>query len=354
MFDANALARPNIRALKPYSSAREEFTGTAEVFLDANENSLGSPAGLTLNRYPDPMQRELKKALTGLYRVPAESIFVGNGSDEAIDLLMRVFCRPDADEIIICPPTYGMYRVAADVNDVLVRDVPLTEAFGLNVEKIVESIRPSTKLIFICSPNNPTGNAVDREQILSIVRVANSLVVVDEAYGDFYDGPSLIDAIAGHPNLVVLRTLSKAYGLAAARIGLACADPSVISLLNRAKPPYNVNGLSQEAALAALREHRATEKIVIQIRSEREMLRDLLDKLPIVATVFPSDANFLLVRFQGSSLVYQDLLRRGIVVRDRSREYGCSDCLRITVGARAENECLLRALEDISKGSALL
>ena len=354
MFDANALARPNIRELKPYSSARDEFTGKAEIFLDANENSLGSPAGLALNRYPDPLQRELKTALTGLYNVSAESIFVGNGSDEAIDLLMRVFCTPGADEIIICPPTYGMYRVAADVNDVTVRDVPLNDDFGLDVEKIVESIKPSTKLIFICSPNNPTGNAADRERVLRIVGRANSLVVVDEAYGDFYEGSTLIDAIAEHPNLVVLRTLSKAYGLAAARVGLAFADASVISLLNRAKPPYNVNGLSQQAALDALRERNAVGQRVVQIRRERERLREQLGRLRAVDTVFPSDANFLLVRFANASTTYHELLRRGIVVRDRSREYGCSNCLRITVGTRAENERLLGALEDISNDSALI
>lgn len=350
MFDAYSLARPNIRDLKPYSSARDEFTGHADVFLDANENAFGSPIAANLNRYPDPLQRELKSAIAERYGVATDSIFVGNGSDEAIDLLVRVFCSPAADEIIVCPPTYGMYRVTADVNDVGLREVPLTPEFHLDADGIRGAVTTATKLIFICSPNNPTGNAFDREQILSIASDVNAIVIVDEAYGDFYEGPSLVGSVAHQPNLVVLRTLSKAYGLAAARVGLAFADPAIISLLNKAKPPYNVNELSQKAAIEAISQHGKVSAMTRQIRTERERLRAELPRLRIVQEVFPSDANFLLVRFTGPLEVYRELVRRGIVVRDRTREYGCADCLRITVGTPQENDRLLEALKEISAG----
>lgn len=348
MFDARALARQNIRDLKPYSSARDEFTGVAEILLDANENAFGSPCEMGLNRYPDPLQRELKKALAEMYAVGPASIFVGNGSDEAIDLLIRVFCTPGQDELIICPPTYGMYRVAADMNDIAVRELPLTADFALDGTAILESMTTSTKLIFLCSPNNPTGNAMEASEILRIARTVNSLVIVDEAYGDFYEGKSLIEATAQHPNLVVLRTLSKAFGLAAARVGIAFADPSVISLLNKAKPPYNVSGLSQQAAICAIREIGSVSETISQIRTERERLSLELAELGVVERVFPSDANFLLVRFADARLIYQELLTHRIVVRDRSHEHGCGDCLRITVGTRPENDRLLNAIREVS------
>lgn len=349
MFDPKTLARQNILDLRPYSSARDEFTGDAEVFLDANENAFGSPDEMALNRYPDPLQRELKQALAERHGIAPGSIFVGNGSDEAIDLLIRIFCTPGRDEIVICPPTYGMYRVAADVNDVKVREIPLTAKFALDVDLILESMRTATKLIFLCSPNNPTGNALDTDEILRLAASVNALVVVDEAYGDFYEGKSLIGLIPQYPNLVILRTLSKAFGLAAARVGLAFADPVIISLLNKAKPPYNVSGLSQQAAIHAVREIGSVMRTVAQIRTERERLRAELTLLSVVESVFPSDANFLLVRFADAKAVYGELLTHKIVVRDRSREHGCHNCLRITVGTLDENERLLEAIRNYSR-----
>lgn len=352
MFDPTALARPNIVRLKPYSSAREDFVGVAEVYLDANENSLGSPVDPPLNRYPDPRQTELKRLLAARDGVPADSIFVGNGSDEVIDLLIRVFCEPRVDEILICPPTYGIYRVAADVNDVAVREVPLTSDFQLDVDRIVAEVTSKTKLIFICSPNNPTGNLMGMEEIVTLASGTDRIVVVDEAYIDFAQGGSMVGRLVRFPNVVVLRTLSKAYGLAAARVGIGYGDPALIALLEKAKPPYNVSGLAQAAAVEALRAKDDVNEFVRELRRNRERLRSELEKMRVVETVFPSDANFLLVRVTDSAELYRSLIGRGIVVRDRSREFGCENCLRITVGNSLENQRLIDAIKEYSQEAA--
>jgi histidinol-phosphate aminotransferase len=352
MFDALSLARPNIRDLEPYSSAREDFCGTADVFLDANENSLGSPIEGQFNRYPDPLQREIKELLSKRDNVAANSIFVGNGSDEAIDLLLRVFCEPGKDEIIICPPTYGMYKVAADINDVSVKLVPLDKSFQLETRAILDALTPTTKLIFICSPNNPSGNAMNPEDITIVAREADAIVVIDEAYAEFADASSLVAQIKRLPNILILRTLSKAYGLAAARIGIAYADTPIIDLLNKAKPPYNVSGIAQEVAVKALRAEPNVETAVRTIRDERERLSTELRKTECVDTVFPSDANFLLVRVTDARRIYDYLIGQNIVVRDRSREHGCENGLRITVGTSEENDRLLAVLRAFTEKEA--
>jgi histidinol-phosphate aminotransferase len=343
-FDTAALARANILKLKPYSSAREDFKGPARIHLDANENSIGSPISPALNRYPDPLQRELKEAVSERDGVPVDSIFIGNGSDEVIDLLIRVFCEPRRDAVLICPPTYGMYRVAAELNDVEVREVPLTRDFQLNVERLIEQADQKTKLIFICSPNNPTGNALSVHAIEMVAREVNAIVVVDEAYAEFSDQLSPLPRLSEFPNLVVLRTLSKAFGLAAARVGIGCADPSIVSLLNKVKPPYNVSGLAQKAAIEALRS-RMIDSFIRELCDSRESLRGRLAELSIVENVFRSDANFLLVRVDDAGRLYSYLADRGVVVRDRSGEYGCENCLRITVGTAEENAELINALK---------
>jgi histidinol-phosphate aminotransferase len=349
-FDPRTIARSNIVALKPYSSAREEFSGSGETYLDANENPYDGAD--RFNRYPDPMQRDLKALLSKRDRVPCDSIFVANGSDEAIDMLIRVFCEPRRDEIIICPPTYGMYRVAANINDVAVREVPLTAGFDLDAGRVIDSVTASTKLIFFCSPNNPTGNLMNSEAVTKVARRTNALVVVDEAYAEFSKGPSLIAEVEAIPNIVVLRTLSKAYGLASARIGLAYADPKVVALINKAKPPYNVSGLAQRVAIEALR-GKMIPKVIDAIREERRRLKMELTACSTVEYVYPSEANFLLVRFTDAAGMYSHLISRGVIVRDRSREPGCSGCLRITVGTPEENVRLLSAIRTYNAEAAV-
>jgi histidinol-phosphate aminotransferase len=343
-FDLQSLVRKNIRDLKPYSSARSEFEGSAEVFLDANENAFGSPAGLGLNRYPDPLQRELKERIAEMKGVPTSKIFVGNGSDEAIDLLFRIFCEPGRDEAIICPPTYGMYRVSADINDVKLREIRLTDEFQLDVPSIIAGISNPTKLIFICSPNNPTGNLMSRGPVLDIVRQFKGIVVVDEAYIDFADELSMIAELGSLPNLVVLQTFSKAWGMAGVRLGLAFASPEVIDLMNRVKPPYNVGGLAQQAVIGALDAGSIVKDWIRTARSERLRLASSLGELEIVQRIFPSDANFLLVRVEDANAIYRHLIEEKIVVRNRNNVELCEGCLRITVGTVGENEMLLEAL----------
>ena len=347
MFDLNALMRPNIRALKPYSSARSEFTSTAEVFLDANENAFGSPAGDGMNRYPDPLQTALKLRLADMLNVLPQQIFVGNGSDEAIDLLMRIFCVPGKDEIIICPPTYGMYRVSADINDVTVKEVALTRKFQLDVAAILRAVTERTKLIFVCSPNNPTGNTMERNAIIAIANNFGGLVVVDEAYIHFADADSMVNELGSLPNLVVLQTFSKAWGMAGIRVGLAIASRELVGSMNKVKPPYNVSGIAQQIALEALNRRDLIDDWTAAAIRGRTKMADTLSGFTFVEEIFPSDANFLLVRITDAEAIYRYLVEQKIVVRDRSKVELCEGCLRITVGTPEENELLLAALKEI-------
>lgn len=341
-MDLQALVRPNIRTLKPYSSARSEFKGVADVFLDANEN----PFETGLNRYPDPLQWAVKKAVGKLKDVPVENIFLGNGSDEVIDLLIRIFCEPGRDHIITLPPTYGMYQVSADISNVEVRTVPLREDFQPNVEAILDQSGPRSKLLFLCSPNNPTGNAFEPEKIEALTRGFPGIVVIDEAYIDFSSRPSALKWLPKHPNLVVMQTFSKAWGLAGIRLGMAFADTGIIELFNKVKPPYNVNQLTQKAALEALQNQPRYAGWVATILQQRTLLQDRLANLPFVEHIYPTDANFLLVKVSDPDGLYQYLIDRKIIVRNRSRVHLCAGCLRITVGRPEENERLLKALEE--------
>lgn len=342
MVDIQRLIRPNVRNLKPYSSARDEFKGSASVWLDANEN----PNNTGLNRYPDPLQWKLKARISELKNVPKENIFLGNGSDEAIDLLFRAFCEPGKDKAIICSPTYGMYQVSADINNVEVVDVPLTADWQLNLIAIESEFSDSSiKLLFICSPNNPTGNCMQRSDVLQLASNFSGLVVIDEAYIDFSEQESFVSELENHNNLVILQTLSKAWGLAGIRLGMAFANEEVIEVLNRIKPPYNVNQLTQEAALKKLNDLDGFQSEVNTILSERKRLGIELEKLKNVLHIYPSDANFLLVKFTQPKSIYNALTEQGIVVRDRSKV--AEGCLRITVGTPEENAQLLAELKRL-------
>ncbi|GAB4427904.1 MAG: histidinol-phosphate transaminase [Bacteroidia bacterium] len=342
------MVRLHIRDLKPYSSARDEFSGEAEVYLDANENSLGSVGSGAFNRYPDPLQRAVKERLAALKGVEPGQIFLGNGSDEAIDLLYRAFCEPKRDHVLLLPPTYGMYQVCADLNQVKAIPVPLTADFQLPLGELVAALRPGTKMIFLCSPNNPTGNLLDKAQIRRLLEKTQALVVVDEAYGDFAPEGSVLPLLAHFPHLVVLQTFSKAWGLAGLRLGMAFAHPDVIAVLNRIKPPYNVNLLTQQHALAALAEVEAKDQMVADILAGRAWLEAELAGVKLVRRVYPSDANFLLVQVDDAPRRYRELVQRGVIVRDRSRVTLCDQCLRITVGTATENTLLIGHLHALS------
>lgn len=351
MFDLNELIRPNIRDLVAYASARAEFRGHATVFLDANENSFGSPAGDAAsgyNRYPDPMQWKLKEKISRIKGVPPQNIFAGNGSDEAIDLLFRAFCRPGVDNVLLLPPTYGMYEVAAKINDVETRTVQLLPDFQLNMEGIADAIDENTKLIFICSPNNPTGNAIAADDIEVLLHNFSGIVVVDEAYINYSRQKTTISMLTEFPNLVVLQTLSKAWGMAALRIGLAFASEEIIAVFNKIKPPYNVNAASLQLALDALEQVAQVNGWIKQTVSERGKLADQLATFTFVEKVYPSDANFLLVKVADARKLYTFLTGKGIVVRDRSAMPGCEGCLRITIGTPEENNTLVQALETFT------
>ena len=345
MFDIHRIIRPNIKDLVPYSSARDEFTGEAKVFLDANENSLGSPLLKWYNRYPDPHQQALKEKLSHIKGIDPAHIFLGNGSDEAIDILYRAFCEPGRHNVIVCPPTYGMYEVSAHINDVAVRKVPLTEVFQLDLEALEAAVDADTRIIWICSPNNPTGNSLDRGDIEMILNNFDGIVVVDEAYINFSRHRSFIPDLADYPNLVILQTLSKAWGLAALRVGMSFASADIIGIMNRIKPPYNINEAAQQLASEALEEVEQVNEMIRILVAERDRLAAALKQHPLVQHVYPSDANFLLVKVKGGRKVYDFLLTQGIVVRDRSTTPGCADCIRITVGTPTENELLLKALD---------
>lgn len=363
MFDLNKIVRENIRKLVPYSSARDEFKGEGNIFLDANENSfgtavplslgegLGLPAGkegIKLNRYPDPLQIKLKEKISKIKGVPVKNIFLGNGSDEVIDILYRAFCEPRNDSVILCPPTYGMFEVSANINDVIVKKVPLTADFLLYPEGILEADENDgcTKLIFLCSPNNPTGNSAEREDVEFILNNFDGIVVVDEAYINFSKQKSFISELTEYPNLVVMQTLSKAWGMAGLRIGMAFASEEIISVFNRIKPPYNINEASQQLALRALDNIEQVNHWIKEIVQERQKLMSALAELPFVLKVFPSDANFLLVKTTDPKKIYDYLLKNGIVVRNRSNVSLCEGCLRITIGTKDENEKLVEALKQ--------
>ncbi len=351
-FDVNKLLRPHIASLLPYSSARDEYSGAEGIFLDANENPLGSITHQAFNRYPDPYQSDLKKVLSSIKSIPPSHIFLGNGSDEAIDLLFRAFCNPGKDNVILLPPTYGMYEVSANINDAAILKVPLTADFQLDLHRILKEINASTKIIFICSPNNPSGNVMRRADILELVKGFHGLVVVDEAYIDFSPEPSIIEEINHHPNLIVLQTFSKAWGLASLRLGMAFAVPEIIKVLNKIKPPYNISGLTQKTVLEAMDNLQKVKEMVSQILGEREVLRHLLDELPMVQKVYPSDANFLLVRLADPKGMYDYLVKQKIIVRDRSKVLLCEGCLRITVGTPEENKTLIQAMKSFQPNTA--
>lgn len=349
MFNLDALVRTNIRTLKPYSSARDEFKGEASIFLDANENSLGSPLVKWYNRYPDPLQLKVKEKIAFIKKIPVDQIFLGNGSDEAIDLLFRCFCEPGIDEVVIFPPTYGMYEVSANINNVKLNRVPLTEQFQLDLEALEQAIKPSTKIIWICSPNNPTGNSIDREAIEMILNNFDGLVVIDEAYINFSRQKSWLSDLQDYPNLVVLQTLSKAWGLAGIRLGMAFASPEIIGYLNKVKPPYNISEPVQELAVKALEEIGQVNDMIVTLVNERQnMVTSLLQNEEVVK-IYPSDANFLLVKFKDAAGLYKYFVEQGIVVRDRSNVVLCEGCLRITVGTPQENQKLLGSLNSFNK-----
>jgi histidinol-phosphate aminotransferase len=344
-FDLQKLVRKNIKTLTPYSSARHEFNGEAAVFLDANENSYGSPLPVNFNRYPDPFQWELKSAVSKIKGVPVENIFIGNGSDEVIDLAYRIFCEPRKDSVIICPPTYGMYQVSGDINDVAIKKVPLMVDFQPDVNGILNTISHSTKLLFLCSPNNPTGNNMNRHSIKTLVNNFPGIIILDEAYINFSRQKSFIQELTKYPNLIVMQTLSKAWGLASLRLGLAFASIDIIALFNKVKQPYNVNKASQELALQALQNKRQVNSWVEELLVQRDYLSQQLSAFNFVVKIFGSDANFILVKVNDADSLYKYLVENKIIVRNRSREVLCAGCLRITIGTPEENQRLLKILK---------
>ncbi|MBP3943157.1 histidinol-phosphate transaminase [Sphingobacteriaceae bacterium WQ 2009] len=345
-FNLNSLLRENIKNLVPYSSARDEFKGEASILIDANENAYGSPLATHYNRYPDPLQHQVKAKLSTIKGVPAANIFLGNGSDEPIDLLFRATCRPGRDNVIVVPPTYGMYEVSANINDVELKKVNLTEEFELDLAGIEAAIDENTKMIFLCSPNNPTGNSLDRQDIETVLANFAGIVVVDEAYINYSKVRSFTQELPEYPNLVVLQTLSKAWGLAALRLGMAFASVEIISLLNKIKSPYNIGQATQDLVLEALNNVEQVNTWIKESIAAREQLAASLTTLPIVEKVYPSDANFLLVRVTDPQGIYNYLVSFGIIVRDRSKVPGCANCLRITVGTEAENAILVEKLKE--------
>jgi histidinol-phosphate aminotransferase len=345
IFNLKDLVRDNILALQPYSSARSDFKGKAEVFLDANENSFGSASEELFNRYPDPYQLNLKNAISGIKNIPAENIFLGNGSDEPIDILYRVFCNPGVDNVIVNPPTYGMYEVSANINNVSLRKVNLTNDYQLDITSIFKTIDEHTKMIFVCCPNNPTATPVKSKDIFEILNRFNGIVILDEAYIDFASYSSLLSKLSEYPNLVILQTFSKAWGLAGLRLGMCFASKEIIHFMNKVKPPYNISGLTQTTVLNAIRNKNKIDGHVNEIICERKILSDALPKFPFVRKVLPSEANFILIKVSNAKHLYHFLLDNGIVVRDRSTNVLCEEGLRITVGTKVENLQLLDVLK---------
>ena len=337
------LVRPNIWALAPYSSARNEYAGReARVFLDANENPYNQP----FNRYPDPLQLELKEALSKVKGVPAENIFLGNGSDEPIDLAYRCFCQPGIDNVVAIEPTYGMYKVCADINDTEYRPILLDEHYQITAEKLLDAVDEHTKIIWLCSPNNPTGNSLRREEIVKVIEGFEGIVIVDEAYSDFSAVTPLRSELSQYPNLIVLNTMSKAWGCAAIRLGMAFASKEIIAVYNKVKYPYNVNQLTQKQALEALKDPYEVDNWVKILLQERGRMVDAFALLPICEKVYPTDANFFLAKMTDAQKIYDYLVDQGIIIRNRNRVQLCKDCLRITIGTKTENNELLAALRQ--------
>ena len=343
MKSLEELTRKNIWSLAPYSSARNEYAGReARVFLDANENPYNQP----FNRYPDPLQLELKEVLSKLKRVPAECIFLGNGSDEAIDLPYRCFCEPGRDNVVAIEPTYGMYKVCADINDIEYRTVLLDESYQTTAEKLLAATDEHTKIIWLCTPNNPTGNCLDRDEVVKVIQQFEGLVIVDEAYSDFSNQQPLRTELGKYPNLIVLNTMSKAWGCAAIRLGMAFASKEIIGIFNKVKYPYNINLLSQQQALEALKRPIDVEEWVRILLQERGRMMEAFSILPICEKVYPTDANFFLAKMTDATKIYNYLVDRGIIVRNRTRVQLCDNCLRITIGTKSENSELLSALRQ--------
>jgi histidinol-phosphate aminotransferase len=347
MFNLESLIRPHILTLTPYASARDEYSGEEGIFLDANENPFGTP-GLkeAFHRYPDPYQQQLKKRISIIKDVPASQIFLGNGSDEAIDLLIRAFCRPEVDNVLTFPPTYGMYHVSAHINATEVREALLTEDYHIDLDKAWQQTDKNTKIAFVCSPNNPTANLMQRESVLTVIENFPGIVVVDEAYIDFSPEGSFTEYLTRFPNLVVLQTFSKAWGMAGLRLGMAFASEEITRILNKIKPPYNVNTLTQQKALEALDHVDQKDQLVAQILEQREQLKNELEALDIVEKVCPSDANFFLVKVKQAPEVFHHLIEEKVIVRDRSKVVLCESGLRITVGTAEENHILVATLKD--------
>ena len=341
MLPLEQLLRKNILQLRPYSCARNEFQGQASVYLDANENPYNAP----YNRYPDPLQRELKDRIAAIKGLRPGQIFLGNGSDESIDVLFRAFCEPRVDNVVAIEPTYGMYKVAADINDVTYREVLLDENFQMDAEKVFAACDENTKLIFLCSPNNPTGNSLNREEILKLLNQFEGLLVLDEAYIDFASEPSMMSRLDEYPSLVVLQTFSKAWGSAAIRLGMALASESIVQALNKIKYPYNISLPTQQQAMKMLDAAPEVQEWVESIRQERDRLSKALSELRLVKHIYPSDANFLLLRVSDANRLYAVLVEQGIIVRNRNNVSLCLGCLRITVGTAGENDILLQALK---------
>ena len=344
-MNLNKLVRPAVKAMKSYSSARDEFESQDKdlVFLDANENPF--PNGL--NRYPDPQQMQLKNKLAALKGLRPSQILCGNGSDEVLDLIFRAFCEPNKDAIITLTPTYGMYAVLANLNGIQQQCVSLTTDFQIDVPAVLNAIRPNSKLLFICSPNNPSGNVISRTAIKEILKAFKGLVVIDEAYIDFTDTESWLEDLSEHPNLVVTQTLSKAYGLAGIRLGICYASEEIIAVLNKIKPPYNINSLTQKAAISAISQRENTKKQLKTILDQRTELIKEFKKIAWIEKLYPTDANFILIRVDNANLRYEQLKNKGIIVRNRTREDGCTNCLRITVGTAEENKRLINTLNTL-------
>lgn len=347
MFVLDQILRENIRKIKPYSSARDEYSGTEGVFLDANENPIGTVGGGHYHRYPDPMQSGVKELLAQLKRVEMQNIFLGNGSDEAIDLLFRMVCEPGKDNVLIFPPTYGMYQVSADINNVEARQSILTESFQINLDDAFSKIDERTKIVFVCSPNNPTGNNIDPRSIYKLLDNFNGIVVVDEAYIDFSYGMTFVRELSNYPNLLILQTFSKAWGMAGLRLGMAFGSKELITIMNRVKPPYNVNQLTQKYAVKALQNILHKEQMVQEILFEREKLIERFNEFDKVQRIYHSEANFILIKVQGARNIYNKLIEKLVIVRDRSSVVLCEDCLRISVGTKEENEVLLKAFAEV-------
>jgi len=345
-FDINTLIRENVKVLKPYSSARDEFEDfdTAEmVFLDANEN----PYQNGVNRYPDPQQANVKVVLGEIKNLNPKQILLGNGSDEVLDLLFRAFCEPKVDNVISLPPTYGMYGVLANINNVENKEILLTNDFQPQVDKILEAVTPTTKLIFLCSPNNPTGNSFSTECVTTLLEKFNGFVVIDEAYIDFSDKSSWLEKLDEYPNLIITQTLSKAYGLAGIRLGICYASTEVIAVLNKIKPPYNVNELTQQRALERLSDLEKINREISSILAERDTLLSVLNKVPFVEKIYPTEANFILIKVDDANKRYDELIAKGIVIRNRTTQPLCENTLRLTIGTAEENKKLMEALKSI-------